>query len=343
MSDSLTKAAREFLFGQQGKIVDYDIMRRELMINPEKPAWENIRWVMKRLEGEKIFRSTGRKAGQYKVITQVKPVSVFSKTRERRPAFDLAFPRDMDAEEEMTFADDIVIREGDAVVIGGVSNYGKTAIALNFCGENIDHHPVLMGNEYTSYDSESEEYEPKARFLDRLDSMNWVNWSNGTGDKFELLPVFDDYAEHIVKDKINIIDWINLDGSRLWEISKIIENIKAGIGRGIAIIVLQKGDLADGARGGQFVKDFADCELLIDKFTERESMITIGKVKESKRPVVGRKFAYGIEYGVRIVNFREIEMCNVCHGSKWKKSGQSKVPCDDCNRTGYVNKGDFNG
>ena len=46
-----------------------------------------------------------------------------------------------------------------------------------------------------------------------------------------------------VKDKINIIDWINLDADRLYDISKIMDDIKAELGRGIGIIVLQKREL----------------------------------------------------------------------------------------------------
>jgi len=233
----------------------------------------------------------------------------------------------------MSIMDNIVIREGDIVSIGGVSNYGKTAIALNFCGENINYRPVLMGNEYTTRIGDTKEYEPTPRFLNRLDAMDWVEWVNGTGeDKFTLLPVREDYAEHIVKDRLNIIDWINLDANKLYDISRVMDDIKAEIGRGVAIIVLQKGDIANAPRGGQFAKDFTDCELLIDKFTERESMLTIGKVKEYNRPVIGRKFAFGISQGVKIVKFREITKCLECFGKGWV----GNKPCIVCNRTGYI-------
>ncbi|KKL60098.1 hypothetical protein LCGC14_2208730 [marine sediment metagenome] len=231
-----------------------------------------------------------------------------------------------------------MIREGDVVTIGGRSNWGKTTLALNFCGENINHLPILMGNEYTTRVGDTDEYEPTPRFLNRLDNMDWVEWVNGTGDdKFTLLPVKEDYAEHIVKDRINIIDWINLDANRLYDISKVMADVKAEVGRGVVIPVLQKGE-GDLPRGGQFTDDFTDCMLLIDKFTERESMLTIGKVKEYTEPVIGRKFAFGIMQGVKIINFREIVKCNICHGKGWKKGGNANVPCTDCNHTGFVDK-----
>jgi len=339
MAERLSDKLREYLRKAQGRIVNLRDLRSELRIDPSDPAWESLGREMRRLATEKIVRPSGKNDGFYKVVTQVKPVRVFIKERERRPPFNLMFPKDFDTGMEMCFAEDIVIREGDLISVGGVSNYGKTCIALNICGENIHHLPILMGNEYTTRVGETNEYEPTPRFLNRLDNMDWVEWVNGSGqDKFTLLPVRADYAEHIVKDRINIIDWVNLDANRLYDISQLEEDIKAEIGRGIAVIVLQKGEGADVARGGQFVKDFVDCELNIDKLTERESMLTIGKVKEYTKSVMGRKFAFGIFKGVKITNFREIVKCNVCYGKGWKKSGNTSIPCDECNKTGYVDK-----
>lgn len=338
MIERLSDRLREYLRGAQGRVVNLRDLRLELKIDPEDPAWESLGRELRRLATEKIVRPSGRNDGVYKVVTQVKPVRVFLKERERRPPFQLFFPKDFDTGMEMLFAEAIVIREGDIITIGGVSNYGKTCIALNFCGENIDYNPVLMGNEYTTRVGETNEYEPTPRFLNRLDNMDWVQWTNGDGsDKFTLLPVREDYAEHIVKDKINIIDWVNLQADRLYDISEVMEHIKAEVGRGIAIPVLQKGE-GDMARGGQFTKDFTDCELLIDRLTERESMLTIGKVKEYTEPVIGRKFAFGISQGVKIVNFREIVKCPQCYGKGWKKSGNANIPCEDCNKTGYIDK-----
>lgn len=338
MARDLIDVVREFLQKCQGKEVSYFYLRTELQINPDSPAWEGIRKVMQRLTLEKIVKPSGRNDGIFKVIRQVKPVRVFDKSRERRLPFELIFPKDYNTGMEIEVAESIVIREGDLISIGGVSNYGKTTIALNFLGNNIHYEPILMGNEYTTRIGDTDGFEPTPRFLNRLDTMTWVEWTNGDGsDRFTLLPVRDDYAEHIVKGKINIIDWINLDANRLYDISKVEEDIKAEVGRGIGIVVLQKGD-SDKARGGQFTQDFIDCELLIDKLTERESMITIGKVKEYTSPVMGRTFAFGIISGVKIVNLREITKCNLCYGKGWKKSGNTSIPCDDCRRTGYVDK-----
>ena len=339
MPERLSDKLIEYLSTCQGRMVNLKDMRSFLNIEAGSNDDKNLRAQMSvTMVAKKIVSPSGYNDGIYKVIKQVKPVRVFGTNRERRLPFKLFFPRDFNTGMEMSFAEDIVVREGDLVSIGGVSNYGKTAIALNFCGENIDYLPILMGNEYTTRIGDTNEHEPTPRFLNKLDDMDWVEWTNGDGeDKFTLLPVRDDYAEHIVKDRTNIIDWINLDASKLYGISKVEEDIKAEVGRGIAIAVLQKGE-GDMARGGQFTKDFTDCELLIDKFTKTESMLTIGKVKEYAKPVMGRKFAFGIFKGIKIINFREIVKCGTCYGKGWKKSGNTSIPCDSCGKTGYIDK-----
>ncbi len=279
-----------------------------------------------RLVQEKKLRRIGR--GIYRKVKQVNPVKVFG--RERRPPIKINFPRSQDEGKELDFADDIVLREGDLIICSGVSNKGKTLMCLNFCGENIETQPVLMGNEYTTIDDE-----PLPRFLHRLDNMDWIEWADDFGgDKFTLLPVRSDYAEHIVKDKINIIDWINLDANMLYGISAVMEGIKRELGRGVAIIAIQKKEGESAGRGGQFTKDFADCELLLDQYGDTEILLTVGKVKEYRKPVSGRMFAYQITNGVKITNFREVVKCSVCRGFGTSRGGQ----CDACEGKGKMDK-----
>jgi len=314
---------REFLKTAEGRELTLNDIRNELRIDPASPAWNGLRTQMFRLVDEKLVKPTGRKDGTYKVIQQVKPVKVFGRVTSE--PFKLNFPKDYSTQKEMKFAQDIVFRQGDLILIAGRSNFGKTALCMNILAENIDSHPVIMGNEYTTIDDQ-----PTDRFVNRLTQMNWVEWMNGCGEKFTLLPVRDDYAEHVVKDKINIIDWINLEEH--YTISKIMEGIKRELGNGVAVVAIQKADGAEAGRGGQFTKDFADVELLIDQYGDSdETLLKIGKVKESTRRVSGRTFAFGITSGVMITNFREVFQCHTCKGKKF--IGVKK--CNDCDGVGY--------
>lgn len=335
MPDRLSDKLREYLSAAQGRVVYLKDIREFLKIEPGSTDDTNLRVQMSSiLVKDKIVSPSGYSDGSYKVIQQVKPVQVFTANRERRPTVGLNFPRDFSTGEEMGFAEYIMVREGDLITIGGVKSTGKTHQCLSFCAENIDNYPVLMGNEYTVMVEGV--YEPAPRFLLRLDRMaEWVTWVNGSGiDKFTLLPVRDDYAEHIVPDKINIIDWINLDAGTLYDIGKVLEGIKRNLGRGVAIIALQKGEGAVNPRGGQFVRDFSDLELLLDIYgnNPRDILLTIKGAKESSKPIAGKTFVYTLgEGGTKMFNFREVMRCKGCSGSGNYK-GHS---CEQCYGTGY--------
>ncbi len=210
----------------------------------------------------------------------------------------------------------------------------NTTLCMNFLGENIELNPVIMGNQYTQIVDEGYDIDP--RFLNRLDMMSeWITWTNGDGkDKFTLLPVREDYAEHIVKNKINIVDWINIDTGEHYMIGTILEKMKRNVGRGVIIATIQKAEGATAGRGGQFTKDFADLELLVDKLNDREVLLTIGKCKEYNNNVIGKTYGYEIQKGVKIINFREVKKCSTCHGFGSIRGSQ----CSICDGNKYVNK-----
>lgn len=335
---SLRERVLKYLAPAQGRRVYLKDVRRHLNIGPGSTDDDNLRQLFSRaLVKERIVTPLGYNDGSYKVVTQVRPVRVFIPDRTRRPPFTLIFPKDFNTGMELDFAPYIVVREGDLITIGGVKSKGKTLLCLGFMAENIDLHPVLMGNEYTQI-KEDGGFDVAPRFLDRLDTMSeWVEWTNGAGeDKFTLLPVIDDYAEHVEKGKLNIIDWINMDGDRQYDISRVLGGIKRNVGKGVGIAVLQKGEGALNPRGGQFVRDFSDVEILLDGFGEYDDdiLLTIKGAKEKTKPIVGRTYAYTIAgRGTKIVNFREVKKCPHCRSTGWAKG----VKCDTCQGKKYIN------
>lgn len=326
MSVISTTEVKAFLKKIEGKEISLNAIRKEFNIVSGTKSYDAVRNIMFQLAESRVVRPVGKREGIYKVVTQVYPVPIFSVQRERRNPFDLGFPIDFDTHIPMDFSEDVVVREGDLILIAGVSNFGKTTLALQFLAANINLNPVLMGNEYTNPLGE-----PMPRFLNRLDVMDvknggWVEWVDDNGnDKFTLLPVHDDFAEHIVKDRINIVDWINIESGEHFLIGNLLQSIKKHLGRGIGIAVIQKGEGADAGRGGQFTKDFADLEILIDKFGKYDTLLKLGKVKESHKPISGKTYGFGIGDGVKIINFREVKPCTSCHGNGYTKSGQCEV------------------
>ncbi len=213
----------------------------------------------------------------------------------------------------------------------------NTTVCLNYCGENIKKNPIIMGNEYTIVTDNG--YDVSPRFIHRMKTMSiknngWIDWVDSEGkDKFTLLPVWADYAEHIIKNKINIIDWINLPGE-YYMISPVMEGIKKALGRGVGIVALQKNEGNATGRGGSMTRDFADLEMLIDRFGDDEVLLTLGKVKESTRPLAGKTYAYTIHQGVKILNFREVKKCPDCSGQGFKVG----KACETCGTKKFIDK-----
>lgn len=77
-------------------------------------------------------------------------------------------------------------------------------------------------------------------------------------------------------------------------------------------------------------------ELLLDPYGEDSDMVmlTVSTVKESRRPVMGRRFVYKLQNGVRITDYREVVKCAKCFGKGWVRN----LPCFDCNKIGWVDK-----
>ena len=316
---------REFIKPYEGREVTLAEMRAEMHIGRDDEAFDDVRTIFFRLKEQGVVKVVRR--GVYKIVKRVSPVQVFGVQRDRKPPFNLIFPKDFDTGMEFPFAEHVVVREGDCILIAGFSNYGKTTLSMSILGENIDHHPILLGNEFTKDD------EPTPRFLNRLDAMDWFKWADENGqDKFTLLPVYDDFAENIVKDRINIVDWINLPGE-YYMISPIMEGIKRAVGNGIAVLVLQKNEGSTSGRGGAPTKDFADLELLIDSHGEFESRLTVGKCKESTGRIIGKSWAFEIQNGVKIFNIREVKRCFKCHGKGYGQYGR----CNECEGIGWNN------
>ena len=328
-----TAIVRDYLKTIEGQEISLDQLRNVFNLERGTKSYAKIDPIISQLVEERQVRRLSR--GWLKVVKQVQPVQVYGIEREDRPPFELIFPRDFDTMMEMDFAKDIIIREGDLISIGGIKSIGKSTLCMNYAGENVDKHPILMGNEYTIFTEEK--YDIAPRFKGRFDTMSiknggWIDWVDKDGnDKFTLLPVWADYAEHIVGNRINIIDWVNLPGE-YYMISPVMEGIKKSLGRGVGIIALQKNENSVSGRGGAMTRDFADLEILIDKFGHNEVLLTLGKVKEATKSVAGKTYVYSISEGVKIHNFREVKKCPDCRGTGYKAS----KPCEMCYTLKFV-------
>ena len=323
-----TQGITDWLRQFEGRVINIRDIMHGLNISPTQEG--TFRVLLSRLAKQKeVIKPSGERDGNYQVLKRVKPVRWMD--ADETSYFDLSFPRSHTDESSFCLENLISISPGDLIIIAGVSNTGKSALALNFLAENMDKYPcVLMGNEYTSMGNA-----PSPKFKRRLLNMNWANWLNENGEsKFELWPIRDNFEDYVQKDKINLIDWVNLD-DEFWKIGHITEEIKDAVGGGVAIVVLQKSRSKEQAVGGDFSERMADAYLTVDPYGNWESRLTIGRVKAPKCHATGRSWAFKIvDGGANLHEIREVERCWKCHGKGYALHGE----CPECAGKGYRTK-----
>ena len=283
-----------------------------------------------RLLQDRKIKRVGR--GYYRKVKQVEPVQWWNNTNET-PIEGFRFPQSHTDGTKFGIEDLVEIFPGDFILIGGVSNYGKTALVMNIIGENIDLMPIqVMGNEYTAADGK---ISPK--FKRRLDKMSWVKWlDDDSQPRFTLLPVDSDYEDYIRQDALNAVDWISLPGE-YYLIDRVMKAMKDKVGYGLLVGVLQKDRLKEWAEGGERIERHADIYLKIDPCGD-ESLLTIGKVKAPKSRVLGRMWGFKIvDYGANLSGIHEVIKCNKCNGFG-KNYGKK---CAACNGMGYRDKEEY--
>ena len=338
MPERLIDKLRELLAGAEGREVALRYLREELRLEPGTSQWESIRMSMKALTEQKVVKPSGRNDGVYKVLVPVKPVSFSLEGDDKEGVLPVRFPRSYIDDTTFGLEDMVELSEGDLILITGETNYGKTAIALSFLGENLGllKGSLLMGSEYTS---SAGQISPKLKR--RLRRMNWAKWEENGKIRFALLPVEHDYEDYIgnYPDHFIVIDWLTLPGE-FYLIDSVMKTIKNGYGRGVGAIVLQKNKNNEFAEGGQRSERYADLVLKIDRFGEHESLMTIGKVKSAKGIATGKRFAFTIsDYGANLEYIREVVKCPKCWAKGWIKNQGEANRCPVCKGKKFVDKG----
>ena len=306
-----------------------DALRAKHSIDPSSG---NFHMAIKRMVEQRKIKRVGR--GLYRKVRVINTVKWWDV--DITEVLDFRFPVGHKYDDTSFGFDDLIgVHGGDLITIAGVSNAGKSAICKNILAENIDlfPRPVLMGNEYTNANGT-----PSLKFARSMNQIDWVEWMNGTGSKFDLIPVRSDWEDYIRADTLNIIDWINLTDN-FFQIGKVLEDIKTRVGNGVVVAVVQKDEDKTLGRGAGFTRDLADTYLSIDPMGSK-SRLTVGKVKDPKGKVMGRSWAFSInDYGAVLSDIYEVVKCGKCRGkgTVWRK-GSGDIKCDACQGMGYKSK-----
>jgi len=127
----------------------------------------------------------------------------------------------------------------NVIIIAGEKNCGKTAIANAIIKHNMDKYRIRL------LSSEGAGEEIKARRLAHTD-IGVEDW------KDEVVECSEHYDDKVLVDHINLIDYLEIRDGEFYKVQDMIRKIYEAIGKGLAIIFIQKAKGAEFGRGREF-------------------------------------------------------------------------------------------
>lgn len=141
-----------------------------------------------------------------------------------------------------------------AIVLAGVSGMGKTLFALNVILQNMDEYPVFYFNAEMGPEALKHKLETFPISVERwAEKMKVVeNWD------------FRNVADKIAPDALNIVDYLEPEGDRAFDIHSVISSIIQRLDKGVAFINVQKRPDAKMGAGGVYSIKAASMALALD-------------------------------------------------------------------------------
>ena len=284
-------------------------IRNTVEYAPYREAMATVLYNLSKVNKDKTLKQEGK---SYRIIEKEETEIAWWVPSDKKP-LEIKWPRGVDDSTSFDFENSIEVYPGDALVLVGEGQRGKTTFALNFLVENMDNYPC------TYFSSEFNDL----KFRNRMASFDWVDVMKNGRPKFELQPKQQYYEDFVYqrRDNINIFDWIRMDDDP-WKIRKTIDDIITPLDKGIALIILQKRTYKDFGEGGEGSKDLASVYMILTK-----EMLKVEKVKTPKLYDPNDK-TFGFEIarnGSRFRAIREIVKCENCNG-------HGQVRGEECSR-----------
>ena len=210
-------------------------------------------------------------------VTQVEGLNY--KQAKRGDVLDIKFPLGVERY--------VNLYEGNLVVVAGSPNSGKTAMMLNLIHLNQNRFPIY----YFCSEMGDSELADRLAFFEQ-EGMSMEDW------KFDAINRSKDFADVIQPDCINIIDFLELTQD-IYLVNQYLTSITHAIGKGVAIVAVQKKIGADLGRGQEFSLEKPRLYLSMDQNRMR---ILKGKnwARKGYNPN-GLSISYRIEDGYKFI------------------------------------------
>ncbi len=141
-----------------------------------------------------------------------------------------------------------------AIVAAGVSGMGKTLFALNVIKMNMGHYPIFYFNS---------EMGPEAlKHKLQVFPVSIQEW----GKNMKVVDNWDfrNVADKIQPDALNVVDYLEPEGDKAFDIHNVISSIIRRLNRGLALILIQKRPDAKTGTGGVYSIKAATLALALD-------------------------------------------------------------------------------
>lgn len=180
------------------------------------------------------------------------------------------------------------------IIIAGAPGSGKTGFLYDFTLRNMNHPMgvVIFSNDMTAEEMKERMLNSDTEIPDPVPFKVWERYDN--------------FSDVIEPDKINVIDYLDLN-SEVYLIGDEIEKIYRKLRRGIAIIAIQKRPGQDIGLGGLFSWKRAKLYLSLDvskEFGELINKLKIVKARGRADPMVnptGMEFKFHLVGGIKFV------------------------------------------
>lgn len=283
-----TDAVKNWVNLQNGVFTVFECCRDLCATEPNERT--NVRVALHRLCKQDIIQAVGDKSGVYRPI---------NRNLERMNYIDVAI-NPFDANWPLFVEDFCVVQPGNVVIIAGTKSAGKTAYALNFADMNAD----KWAGRIHYFNSEMKEFELNMRLRKfERPSKEWF-------EKINFHPRYENFADVIVPDDINIIDYMTVY-DEFWKIAGLINDVGQRLRQGIALINLQKNKGSEFARGGQSTIDLSRLYITLEHISNAEGNKAI--VLDAKIPKRENENVRGLTCQYHLIQGEKFEFIDRWH------------------------------
>lgn len=224
----LSKKIRDWIEGTTAWFT-YSQLDSDLGIRTESDK-NNRRLILKRLCDKGKVQRHPEREGRYRYVN----------TSIERLHLKTVTPNNLDIKLPFKIEDYVKLYPSNVVVVAGAANAGKTAFMLNVIKMNLKNY----ANRIRYFCSEGGAEELRSR-------LDLFPMSERDLDKFEAIKKTANFADAIVPDWINIIDFLEMT-TDLWVVNDYLTAIQNKLTTGIGIVAIQKKDGARLGRGAEF-------------------------------------------------------------------------------------------